>query len=55
MVGDKVSKNDAIMTIYSKDKFNIKDATEMLEDAIIYSDVESYVPEAARGIVLDVI
>ena len=55
VVGDKVSKNDAIMTIYSKDKFNIKDATEMLEDAIIYSDVESYVPEAARGIVLDVI
>ena len=55
VVGDTVSKNDAIMTIYSKDKFNIKDATEMLEDAIIYSDVESYVPEAARGIVLDVI
>ena len=55
VVGDKVSKNDVIMTIYSKDKFNIKDATEMLEDAIIYSDVESYVPEAARGIVLDVI
>ena len=55
VVGDKVSKNDAIMTIYSKDKFNIKDATEMLEDAIIYSDVESYVPEDARGIVLDVI
>ena len=55
VIGDKVSKNDAIMTIYSKDKFNIKDATEMLEDAIIYNDVESYVPEAARGIVLDVI
>ena len=55
VVGDKVSKNDAIMTIYSKDKFNIKDATEMLEDAIIYSDEESYVPEDARGIVLDVI
>ena len=55
VVGDKVSKNDAIMTIYSKDKFNIKDATEMLEDAIIYSDVESYAPEDARGIVLDVI
>ena len=55
VVGDKVSKNDAIMTIYSKDRFNIKDATEMLEDAIIYSDVESYVPEDARGIVLDVI
>ena len=55
VVGDIVEPNDVILTIYSKDKFNIKDATEMLEGAIIYSDVEEYTPEAARGIILDVI
>ena len=55
VVGDIVEPNDVVLTIYSKDKFNIKDATEMLEGAIIYSDVEGYTPEAARGIILDVI
>ncbi len=55
VVGDIVEPNDVVLTLYSKDKYSIREATELLEDAIKYGNEEDNVAEEARSIILGVI
>lgn len=55
VVGDIVEPNDVVLTLYSKDKYSIREATELLEDAIKYGNEEDNAAEEARSIILGVI
>ena len=55
VVGDSVEPNDVVLTLYSKDKYSIREATELLEDAIKYGNEEDNAAEEAGSIILGVI
>lgn len=55
VVGDIVEPNDVVLTLYSKDKYSIREATELLEDAIKYGNEEDNAAEEVGSIILGVI